>query len=206
MPRGPQRCERGRLSAVNIFLTAKALHIVGFISWFAGLFYIVRLFVYHAEAGDRPDVERDVLRTQFELMQTRLWKIITWPAMLLTFGGGITMLVQLGRIDPWLHWKFVWLAGLVAYHLACGRILRQQRAGNSTWTSGRLRMFNEIATTIMFAIVFLAVFKSALSAVWGALGLLALGISLSIGLRAYRRVRERAAERLAAEAREEASA
>lgn len=191
---------------MNVFLTAKALHIVGFISWFAGLFYIVRLFVYHAEAGDRPPVERDVLRAQLEIMQTRLWKIITWPAMLLTFGGGITMLIKLGRIDPWLHWKFVWLAGLVGYHLVCGRIRRQQREGTFTWTSGRLRMFNEIATMIMFAIVFLAVFKSALSAIWGALGLLVLGISLSVGLRAYRRARERAAERTAADSREEASA
>ncbi len=191
---------------MNVFLTAKALHIVGFISWFAGLFYIVRLFVYHAEAGARPDAERDVLRAQLEIMQTRLWKIITWPAMILTFGGGFTMLIELGRIDPWLHWKFVWLAGLVAYHLVCGRIRRQQRAGTSKWTSGRLRMFNEIATMIMFAIVFLAVFKSALSAVWGALGLVALGISLWVGLRAYRRVRERAEEPSTAASREEASA
>jgi len=178
---------------VHLFLAAKAVHILGFISWFAGLFYIVRLFVYHAEAAERPAGEREVLQRQLETMAARLWKVITVPALGLTFAGGITMLVVLGRVEPWLHWKFGWLASLLAYHFTCGRIRRQQAAGTSTWTSAQLRMWNEGATMIAAAIVFLAVFKSAMSAIWGAAGLLALGVLLMLGIRLYAKIRARGA-------------
>ena len=168
------------------------MHIVGFISWFAGLFYIVRLFIYHAEAGERPEPERAVLQPQLELMASRLWKIITVPAMVATLCGGITMVVGAWPFGAWLHWKFVWLAMLIAYHFACGRIRRSQRAGTSTWRSNRLRLFNELATMLMVAIVFTAVFKSAMSAAYGVAGLVALGVSLMIGIRAYRARLDRA--------------
>ena len=174
------------------YFLAKALHIVGFISWFAGLFYIVRLFVYHAEAGERPEQERAILQPQLELMAGRLWKIITVPAMVLTFIGGISMVVQLSPIPSWLHIKFGLLAGLLAYHLFCGRIRRQQVEQRSSWTSNQLRVFNEGGTMFMVAIVFLAVFKSAISIAWGVGGLLTLGISLMLGIKGYRRIRERA--------------
>ena len=172
-----------------LYLTAKAVHIVGFISWFAGLFYLVRLFIYHAEAGERAEPDRSILRTQLQAMQARLWKIITLPAMVITFAGGITMVVLSWPVERWLHYKFVWLALLVFYNFACGRILRQQAEGTSTWSSARLRIFNEVATLLMAAIVFLAVFRSSMSAIWGALGLLGLGIALMIGIRVYRRMR-----------------
>lgn len=171
------------------YLTAKAVHIVGFISWFAGLFYLVRLFIYHAEAGDKAEPERSILQRQFEAMQTRLWKIITLPAMTVTFAAGLAMVSQIWPGERWLHYKFVWLALLVGYTFWCGRIRTQQAAGTSTWKSGRLRMFNEVATMLMAAIVFLAVFRSSMSAVWGALGLLGLGIALMVGIRVYRRIR-----------------
>ncbi len=176
-----------------IYATAKAVHIVGFISWFAGLFYIVRLFIYHAEASGRPPAEREILLPQLELMASRLWKIITVPALFLTFGGGLTMVVGAWPFGSWLHWKFLWLAMLVAYHLWCGVIRRRQLARTFDWSSSRLRVFNEVATMLMVAIVFTAVFKSAMTALYGVLGLLALGVSLMVGIRAYRRVRERGA-------------
>ncbi len=175
----------------TVYATAKALHIVGFISWFAGLFYIVRLFIYHAEAGDKPEPAPGILRPQLELMASRLWKIITVPAMVLTLGGGLTMVVGAWPFGPWLHWKFLWLAGLIAYHVKCGRIRHQQARGESTWTSNRLRLFNEVATMLMVAIVFTAVFKSAMSAAYGVAGLISLGVGLMVGIRAYRRARER---------------
>nr|WP_255216291.1 CopD family protein [Pseudenhygromyxa sp. WMMC2535] len=174
-------------------MLAKALHIVGFISWFAGIFYIVRLFVYHAEAGERPEAERAILQPQLELMAGRLWKIITVPAAVLTFIGGLSMVVQLENFgaQTWLHIKFVLLAGLLGYHLWCGKIRRDQAAGKSTWTSKKLRVFNEGGTMFMVAIVFLAVFKSAISIAWGVGGLLTLGIGLMVGIRGYRKLRER---------------
>ena len=171
------------------YLLAKALHIVGFISWFAGLFYIVRLFVYHAEAGERPEAERAILQPQLELMARRLWQIITVPAMVLTLFGGISMVVQLDPIPRWLHIKFGLLAGLLAYHLWIGTIRRQQAAGTSTWSSTKLRMFNEIGTMFMVGIVFLAVFRSAVSIAWGVGGLLTLGITLMVAIKAYKRAR-----------------
>lgn len=176
-----------------VYATAKAVHIVGFISWFAGLFYIVRLFIYHAEASERPAAERDVLLPQLELMAGRLWKIITVPALFLTFGGGITMVVGGWPFASWLHWKFLWLALLVAYHLTCGFIRKRQLARDFDWTSNRLRVFNEVATMLMVAIVFTAVFKAAMTAAYGVAGLLGLGLSLMFGLRTYRKFRTRGA-------------
>lgn len=171
------------------YLLAKALHIVGFISWFAGLFYIVRLFVYHAEAGERPEHERAILQPQLELMAGRLWTIITVPAMVLTFIGGLSMVAQLESIPSWLQLKFGLLAGLVAYHFWCGSIRRAQRDKTSTWTSRGLRVFNEGGTMFAVAIVFLAVYKSAISIAWGVGGLLGLGLTLMLGIRLYRALR-----------------
>lgn len=176
-----------------LYPLAKAIHIVGFISWFAGLFYIVRLFVYHAESSERPEPERAILLPQLELMAARLWTIITVPAMVLTLLAGSTMvgvMITHGQTIPaWLHIKFGLLAGLLAYHLWCGSIRRRQAAGTSPWTGRGLRVFNEVGTMFAVAIVFLAVFRSALSVAWGVGGLLALGITLMLGIRLYRRIR-----------------
>jgi putative membrane protein len=179
------------------YLLAKALHVIGFISWFAGLFYLVRLFIYHAEAGQRPEPERAILQPQLELMAARLWTIITVPAMIVTFVGGLSMVAQLDVLATWLWVKFGLLAGLVAYTLGCGRIRRRQAAKTSTWSAGRLRMFNEVATMFMVAIVFLAVFKTTLSIAWGVGGLLGLGIALMLGIRGYRAILARKADTVA---------
>ena len=176
------------------YLTLKALHIIGFISWFAGLFYVVRLFIYHAEAGQKPEAERAVLQPQYELMQWRLWRIITTPAMVVTLACGIGMVAQLDPIPRWLHWKFGLLVGLVGYHHLCGRIRSAQAAGTSTWKPTTLRVFNEIATIFMVAIVFLAVKKTSISALWGVLGLIALGVSLMLGIKLYKRILARAGD------------
>ncbi len=172
------------------FLVAKVVHFVGVISWFAGLFYIVRLFIYHAEAGQRDDPkERDLLQAQLELMAARLWKIITVPAMLLTFAGGLTMVFMLPAIGAWLHVKFALLAALVLYTLQCGRLRKQQLRRACDWGSGKLRMWNEVATLLMVAIVAVAVMKTAMSALWGALSMAVLGVVLMLGIRLYAKLR-----------------
>jgi putative membrane protein len=102
--------------------------------------------------------------------------------------------VQLDPIPSWLHIKFGLLAGLLAYHHVCGSIRRRQLRKTSKWTSGRLRMFNELGTMFAVALVFLAVFKSALSIAWGVGGLLGLGIVLMLGIRFYRSIRMRGAK------------
>jgi putative membrane protein len=174
------------------YLFAKALHIVGFVSWFAGLFYIVRLFIYHVEAAARPEPERAVLHAQFTIMERRLWLAITVPAMVITvvFGAflGYTYLSAVPlATGAWLLVKLALVAVLLAYHLSCGRVRKQLAAGTCRWTSAQLRMWNELATLLLVAIVMLAVFKTLFSAVWGTLALVGFGIALGGAVRLMRK-------------------
>lgn len=177
------------------YFTLKALHLIGMVSWFAGLFYIPRLFIYDVEAGDRPDAVRDGMRDQLRIMQRRLWYIITWPAMIFTTVFGAWMLLRLwqtsGTLPGWMHVKLTLIVVLMLYHLQCGRIRKQLAAGTFTWSSPRLRMWNEVATLLLVAIIFLAVKKAALDAVWAAVGLVVLGVVLMILIRVYRKIRQR---------------
>lgn len=174
-----------------LFLAAKALHVIGFVSWFAGLFYVVRLFIYHQEAATKPDAIRAEFFAQYALMERRLWYIITTPAMWLTIVGGLTMLAQYGDPPAWLRLKLALVFALVLYHGQCGRIRRQLAEGRCRWSSQALRFWNEVATMLLVAIVCLAVYRTALSALWGVLGLVSLGVTLMIATILYRRRRDR---------------
>jgi putative membrane protein len=180
------------------YLIAKALHVVGFVSWFAGLFYISRLYIYDVEAEDRDPAARRVLQEQLRMMQRRLWYGITWPAMIVTmiFGGWMVGLRLLDGIPlgMWLHIKLTLVAGLVGYHLLCGRIRKQLAAGTCRWSSQGLRVWNEIATLFLVAIVFVAVLKSGLSLLWAVVGLVLFAATLMVAIRVYRRVRQGRAE------------
>jgi putative membrane protein len=173
------------------YLFCKALHMVGFVSWFAGLFYIVRLFIYHVESEARPEPERAVLRAQYTIMERRLWKAITVPAMVITFvfGGRLAMLYvkPFPEFPSWLAVKLGLLLLLFAYTLICGRIRKQLEAGTCKWTSGALRQWNEVATLLLVAIVMIAVFKTLFSALWGTLALVGFGIALAIAVRLMRK-------------------
>lgn len=139
----------------------KALHLVFVVSWFAGLLYIVRLFIYHVEAAARPEAERRVLEAQFAIMERRLWYAITWPAMILAAVFGISLMILIRAWEqPWFHLKLVFLALLLGYHLYCGKIRKDLARGACRLTSKRLRVWNEVATLLLFAIVFTAVTKS----------------------------------------------
>ncbi len=177
------------------YFVAKSLHIIGFVSWFAGLLYIVRLYIYDVEANERDPASRQVLHEQLRIMQRRLWYGITWPAMLATVLFGMWMVTErvMGNIPlgGWLHVKFLLLAFLIAYHLQCGRIRKQLLAGKFQWSSQRLRMWNELATLLLVAIVFDAVFKSTRNMLWGVVGLVIFGVVLMVAIRVYRRVRMR---------------
>jgi putative membrane protein len=185
----------GRPKDVDFYLLAKALHMISFMSWFAGLFYLPRLFIYHAHANERPDAERRAIQAQLEVMQDRLWRIITRPAMVATFCFGLWLAhLRFGTTFPtWFLIKLVLLAGLFAYHHVCGRILRAQRARTSQWKANQLRMFNELATLFAVSIIFLAVFKTGLSALWAGVGIVCLGVTLMVAIRLYRRALLRAA-------------
>jgi len=171
----------------------KAFHIMGFVAWFAGLFYLARLFVYHVEAEERPQAERDILTKQYQIMQWRLYHIITNPAMLWTLFFGIGMLViqpaylQLG----WLHIKLFLLVLLLGYHHYCKRIIKNLENGTNTLTSFQFRLFNELPTLLLVGIVLLAVLKSALNFVYTLGGISIFGFLLYMGAKFYKKVREK---------------
>lgn len=139
----------------------KALHLIAVVSWFAGLLYIVRLFIYHVESASRPAAEREAFHTQFTLMERRLWYGITWPAFIATTVFGLWMMVLLEAwTQPWFHLKSAFLLLLIGYHLHCGKIRKDLATGHCRLSSGWLRIWNEVATLLLFAIVFTAVLKS----------------------------------------------
>lgn len=164
------------------YLYLKAIHIIFVVSWFAGLFYIVRLFIYHVEAEARPEAERAVLQAQYTLMEKRLWRIITMPAMILTVASGIAMIYLAPFLldIPWMHVKLGFVVLLLIYHFACQRIMLQLRQGKIPDTAVRLRMWNEGATLLLVAIVFTVVLKSVTLWIWGVAGLLALGVLMMV--------------------------
>ena len=174
-------------------LYAQALHIIFVVTWFAGLFYIVRLFIYHVEAEDRSEEERHILQAQYKIMEKRLWYYITWPSMILALLFGFWVagpyLKDLGNYN-WLILKLALVLGLVLYHLQCGKIYRQLQNDEVRQTSFRLRLWNEMATLFLVAIVFVIVFKDAINWLWGIGGLVIIGVLMWIAIRAYRKKRE----------------
>jgi len=173
-----------------MYFYIKALHIIFVVTWFAGLFYIVRLFVYSAEANEKQEPERGILLKQFSIMQKRLWYGITWPSAILTLIFGTWMGFLFGSLPSWLLVKLLFVLGLFIYHLFLHNIFRQQQKLNFRWNSQQLRIWNEVATLFLVAIVMLAVVKQLISFIWGILVLIAIGILLFAAIKIYKRFRK----------------
>jgi len=173
-----------------MYLYIKALHIIFIVTWFSGMFYIVRLFIYNAEAETKPEPERSILQAQFKIMMRRLWYGITWPSAIITLILGPWLASQYGSFPEWLAVKLLFVMGLYIYHFSLHIIFKQQMGGIFKWNSRRLRIWNELATIFLVAIVLLAVMKESLSFVWGLLGLAGLMIMLFAGIGIYRRLRK----------------
>lgn len=165
-----------------------AVHIIFVVCWMAGLFYIVRLFIYHTEAQDKPDPDRKILSDQFEIMERRLWNVISIPSMILVLAAGITMLILApGWLSqPWMHIKLTFVAGLIVYHFICQNKIKQMRNGVFKWTSTQLRIWNEVATIFLFAIVFLAVLKDSISWIYGIIGLVVFTMIIMSAVKIYK--------------------
>lgn len=170
-----------------------SVHIIFVVSWMAGLFYSVRLFIYHTEANDRPEQERIILQTEFEKIEAKLWNIITTPAMILTVAAGITMVVINPALlkMPWLHVKLGFVVLLIVYHFICQRIMRQLKRGVFEWSSFQLRLWNEVATILLVAIVFTVVLKSAVDWVYGLVGLIIFSVVIMASVKLYKRYRDK---------------
>ena len=171
-----------------MYLYILAIHIIFVVCWMAGLFYMVRLFIYHTEAQDKPEPDRKILSDQFEIMEKKLWWIIATPSMYLVLAAGIAMLilVPVWLQQPWLHIKLLFVVGLIAYHFICQHKMKQMAKGIYKWTSTQLRIWNEVATIFLFAIVFLAVLKSAINWIFGILGIILLSLILMSGVKIYK--------------------
>ncbi|MBI5917129.1 MAG: CopD family protein [Bacteroidetes bacterium] len=175
-------------------LLFKSLHIVGFVAWFAGLFYLVRMFVYHVEALAKPQPDRDILARQLNGMEWRVYRIILGPAVAVTWACGTVMLVEHGwewlRGNGWMQAKLVLLALLTGYHYACKGIIRKLEVGEVPFTSFQFRLLNEVPTLFLVAIVLLAVYRNSFN-VWYALaGIFGFALLLFAGAKLYKRSRE----------------
>lgn len=172
-----------------MYLYLKALHIIFIVTWFAGLFYMPRLFIYSTEAQDKAASEKTILTAQFAVMMRRLWLGITWPSAIITAIAGPLVWAQLNSTPRWLAVKLVFVGLLYLYHFSLHKIYRQQQAGVFRYNSQQLRMWNEVATIFLVAIVFLATVKSSISALWGIVGLVALIALLLAGIKIYKYIR-----------------
>lgn len=174
----------------------KALHIIFIVTWFAGLFYMPRFFIYATEAGDKSEPEKTILRTQFAVMMKRLWYGITWPSAILTLILGsyvmyegnwyLTVFEEGGR---WLLLKLGFVVLLYLYQFSLQIILSQELRGEFKYTSHQLRMWNEIATVLLIAIVMLVVVKQSMSMVWGVIGIIAFIFLLLGAIALYKKMR-----------------
>lgn len=170
----------------------KALHIIFVVNWFAGLFYMPRLFIYATEANDKPEPDKTILINQFKIMQRKLWYIITWPACIITVILGTTLIIKTPGFlqQSWMHIKLTFVFLLLAYHFSLHFIFKQQQQNNFRYTSTQLRIWNEVATIFLFAIVFLVVVKTNLSFITGFIGLAILVILLMLGIKLYKLLRK----------------
>ena len=171
----------------------KSLHLIFVITWFAGLFYIVRLFVYQIEASEKPSPEKEILQEQFKIMSYRLWYIITWPSAILASFFAFWMLYEVPSYLTmgWMQVKLCFVFALYFYHAGCQKIYTQQQNGIVKYNSFKLRIWNELATLLLFAIVFLVVLKNSISWVWGVVGILLFGALLMFAIKLYKEVRSK---------------
>jgi protoporphyrinogen IX oxidase len=173
------------------YLWFKAFHLVGVVVWFAGLFYLVRLFVYHAESNEQPEPARTILQQQYQIMEKRLYRLITTPGMVLTVVMAIAMLIAAPDLlkNTWLHAKLGLVVLLLGYHHLCGRWMKQLAAGNFKFSAQQFRWFNEAPTILLVLIVLLAVFKNSLPTSATAWGILALIVAMAAIIQLYARKR-----------------
>ena len=171
----------------------KALHLIFVVTWFAGLFYIPRLFIYHIEAAGKPSPEREILTKQLKLMTKRLWNIITWPsAILCSLFAGWLLLLMPGFLEmPWMQVKLGFVVLLSLYHLKCHQIYKQLQRDEVRYTSRFMRIWNEVTTLILFAVVFLVILRNAINWIFGVVGIMVLGILLMLGIRLYKKIQEK---------------
>ena len=175
-----------------MYLYLKALHIIFIVTWFAGLFYIVRLFIYNAEANEKSEPEKSILKNQFSIMIKRLWLGITWPSAIITLIlGPLLIYINPAILDTWLWIKIGFVVGLYLYHYTLHILYKQQKGDTFKHGSQQLRIWNEVATVFLISIVMLVVVRQSLSVVWSLLGLILFIIIIMSAIKIYKLVRQK---------------
>ncbi len=177
-----------------MYFYIKALHIIFIVTWFAGMFYIVRLFIYNTEAQEKPEIEKRILTDQFSVMIKRLWLGITWPSAILTiiFGGWVVLISPFWNpMPPWLWIKLGFVTALYAYHFTLQKIYADEMKGIFRFSSNQLRIWNEVATILLIAIIMLVTVKESMSWVWGVIGLLLFTGILMSAIKIYKLIRDK---------------
>ena len=152
-----------------------------------------RLFIYHIEAQESEEPARSILSGQFKLMSKRLWLIITWPSAILCtlFAIGLLVLMPGWLSQGWMHVKLSFVLLLFVYHLKTHQIYKELQRDYFRYSSKFMRLFNEGSTLILFAVVFLVILKSALNWIFATVGFFALGAMLMMGIKIYKRIRDK---------------
>jgi len=154
------------------------------------LFYSVRLLIYHTEALEKPEPEKSILSNQYKIMSSRLWKIITWPAAFLSLIFGLALLhPYLNNLPNWLIVKLILVGGLLIYQLLTFAIYKGLRKNIVKYSSTQLRVWNEVVTLFLFAIVFLVILRDTLNMLYATAGLFLLAIILMVAVKFYKRIR-----------------
>lgn len=176
-----------------MYQTVLSLHIIFIVTWFAGLFYIVRLFIYQKEAELKTKEERAILIPQFQLMSKRLWYGITWPSFVLTAILGPTLLYMNSGLwyASFMHIKLAFVLGLFAYHFSCHYYFKKLQNNCPTKSSQFFRLWNELATLFLVAIVFIIVMKNNVNWIYGTIGFILFGLLLMIAIKVYKQVRKK---------------
>ena len=178
---------------MELYNYIKSLHLIFVITWFAGLFYIVRLFVYQIEANEKPSPEREILLKQYKIMTYRLWYIITWPSAVLAtiFALWLLHLMPEWLAMPWMQVKLGFVVLLCAYHFKCHQIYKELQNNEFKYSSNFMRLWNEGATIILFAVVFLVILKNAVNWIYGVIGIILFSVLIMLGFKFYKRIREK---------------
>lgn len=176
---------------IEYYQYIKALHLIFVITWFAGLFYIPRLFIYHIEATQKPEPEKSILAAQLKLMTKRLWFIITWPsAILASLFAFLLLHLSPGWLSQdWMLVKLGFVVLLYAYHFKTHLIFKELQNDVVKWTSNQMRLWNEVSTLILFSVIFLVIVRDALNWIYGVLGIFLLAAMLMLGVKIYKRIR-----------------
>jgi len=169
------------------------MHLIFMVAWFVGLFYLIRLYVYHIEAMDKPEVEARILTQQYTIMERRLFTIIMRPAMIMTWVFGVSLIYLRGMEwfseNYWLHAKLLLVFLLSGYTDHAGRWIDKLEQGIRVLNPQQMRLYNEVPTLFLVTIILLAVYKNLINFGYTLIGIFLFAIVLVLLTKMYRRIR-----------------